>query len=285
MEIIPCSYWAEMIATVEDHIWMADLLGLTTVFRYLRGESGEEFSVGKYGDVSIDEALDRIHRCQVKERRPPWELLFQHIRGQITEWNRSGAPVVLVMSGMRIPSDEESAQTFYNAAKSLKGLNLTIVIRMSSNDPKAFKYFWSLQRHLNICVVADYLEHQRLASRENPWLNYSLPLHRSREMGFMPRLLDTLDQRLLTKDELRLLLVALFGRRVMLECPDLHTEWSDFYHFLLEVNENEGRHWRLHTNTMEPWIDMRVLHELYGDGQLLQRRRRPSESHEKYVEI
>jgi len=50
-------------------------------------------------------------------------------------------------------------------------------------------------------------------TKENPWLNYALPLHRLREFGFHDRVFDILDERPLLKiRDLRLFPAAVWER-------------------------------------------------------------------------
>lgn len=83
-------------------------------------------------------------------------------------------------------------------------------------------------------------------------------------MGFHDNILDGLAERQLDRDELRELLVLLFGKKAMLSAPDVHSEWKEFYDFLNKLNRTEGKHWKAKTGRMESWIDMRKLKKEYG---------------------
>lgn len=62
----------------------------------------------------------------------------------------------------------------------------------------------------------------------NPWLNYALPLHRMREMGFHERIFDLLDERQLTKSELRDFCSILLGEAHVDGMPDPSLDWEGF---------------------------------------------------------
>ena len=98
----------------------------------------------------------------------------------------------------------------------------------------------------------------------NKWLNYALPLHRVREMGYQHRIMDLLDERLLNKDELREFLTLLFGESALRDAPDIHADWKGFYRVLENVVAAEGREWNPHTRKRGPWIDMKQLKKLYA---------------------
>jgi hypothetical protein len=149
----------------------------------------------------------------------------------------------------------------------LRNTGASIVVRLANKDNRAMEYYESLAHKdgsLDIHVVGDFLDHANRVYRSNPWLNYTLPLHRCREMGFNPRVFAKLEKTALDKDDLREFLVILFGKNVMLESPDLHWDWPDFYRFLSAKNNAEGMHWRMATSRMENWIDMKVLNDKYG---------------------
>ena len=60
-------------------------------------------------------------------------------------------------------------------------------------------------------VLDDFVGEAEEVYEHNKWLNYALPLHRMREMGFHDRVFDMLDERTLTKSELRDFFRLLFG--------------------------------------------------------------------------
>jgi len=85
-------------------------------------------------------------------------------------------------------------------------------------------------------------------------------------MGYHDAILSDMAKRPLDKDELRELLVVLFGKKVMLSAPDIHTQWDEFYEFLTKLNKTEGKHWKAQTRRVERWIDVRKINKMYGDG-------------------
>lgn len=104
-------------------------------------------------------------------------------------------------------------------------------------------------------------------------------------MGYHHRIFDLLDERPLTKDEVREFLVILFGKKAMQYAPDIHAEWEEFLTYVSSRNRAEGKHWRTHSRKQEHWIDMRQLNKVYGTGgprrflpNFLSRRRIPGDS-------
>ena len=123
-----------------------------------------------------------------------------------------------------------------------------------------------MQLELSIEVIDDYFHEAEQVNASNPWLNYAMPLHRCREMGFHPRVFDLLDERLLNKDELLEFLKQVFGEAVILKAPDIPTEWKKFATFLQALLDREMQHCNPRTKRMCQWIDMKELNRCYGGG-------------------
>ena len=67
------------------------------------------------------------------------------------------------------------------------------------------------QLELSLEVLDDFLQEANEVNEHNPWLNYALPLHRLRELGYQHRSFDMLDERKFTLGELRDFCGLLFG--------------------------------------------------------------------------
>ena len=99
----------------------------------------------------------------------------------------------------------------------------------------------------------------------NPWLNYGLPLHRVREMGFHDRVLDMIDERALTKGEVRDFCVLLFGVDKCDGLPDPGINWEGFMARVNDLLSNEELMWNPMKKKRMPWIDLKKLNKAYGD--------------------
>ena len=116
-----------------------------------------------------------------------------------------------------------------------------------------------------MCFAGDYLSEAKKVQEHNSWFNYALCLHRSREMGYHHRIFIAMTTRQLDKDELRELLVVLFGKEKMMLAPAIHSQWKEFYEFVSVVNKTEPKNWNAQTGTRESWIDMRKMDKACSD--------------------
>ena len=116
---------------------------------------------------------------------------------------------------------------------------------------------------LSLEVIDDFTGEAEEIYEHNRWLNYALPLHRIREMGFNHKLFDLLDERALTKDELLSFFALIFGEFDGI--PDPQIDWKGFVNHITTAVNQERRQWNPIKKKMMPWIDMKELSKKYGD--------------------
>lgn len=85
-------------------------------------------------------------------------------------------------------------------------------------------------------------------------------------MGFNDRLFDLLDERRLTKDELRDFFVLLFGEAQFDGVPDPQADWAGFSSEIARIVKKENKQWNPITRKVQPWVDIKKMNKMYGDG-------------------
>merc|ERR1739844_260959 len=149
-----------------------------------------------------------------------------------------------------------------------EGLPVWLVVRLSTDDEEVVNFYNGLDEELELSmdVLDDFCGEAEEIFEHNKWLNYGLPLHRLREMGFHDRVLDMIDERPLTKGEIRDFCLLLFGVEKCDGLPDPSIDWDGFMSYVKELLSHEELQWNPLKRKLMPWIDLKKLDKNYGDG-------------------
>jgi hypothetical protein len=287
VKFVDCTRWAEMQQTVDYHAELATMLKSPTVFRMLndpgRQAGPQQFSIAERGDDFLDQDL-AIAKSTILNSAPGGvtpliphlKEIRQNILAMETSLRRAGSKVVLVLATDGLPTDNRGVtddyvkRQFTETLRSLEGLPVWVVVRLCTDDDDVVGYWSNLDKQLELSleVLDDYMSEAAEVYEHNKWLNYGLPLHRIREMGFYSRLFDMLDERPLAKDELREFFRLLFGDGMMDGVPDPYADWNGFYRAIERLVRMEKKTWNPIRKRMEPWIDIRSINNMYGPGWL-----------------
>ena len=282
VKLVTCSRWSEIQQTVEYHAQMAHLLKAPTVFRLLndpgRIVGPQQFSIGENGTHTIDNDLAVALRT-IKNVSPggvtPLAEHVREIRSNILSMDQSlrqdGTKVVVVLATDGLPTDSHgqcditTKREFTQALRSLEGLPVWIVVRLCTDEDDVVEYYNNLdaQLELSIEVLDDFTQEAKEVCAKNAWLNYALPLHRCREMGYYNRLFDLLDERLLSLEELREFLFLLFGAENFDGVPDPQTDWRGFMRSIASIVGSEKKQWNPVTKRLSPWVNIKKLDKEY----------------------
>jgi len=172
-----------------------------------------------------------------------------------------------------LPTDEQGyggaaiTNAFIQALNGLVGLPVWLVIRLCTDESDVTDFYNQLDGKLEMSleVLDDFIGEYKEVRKYNPWLNYALPLHRCRELGYHDRIFDLIDERALTKGELRDFCVLLFGTEYRL-IPDPVVDWKGFLGYVQKHLGDEQTQWNPLNAKKEPWINIRKLHRIYGGG-------------------
>jgi len=281
VRFVSCSRWAEIQETVIYHAQIAALLEAPTVFRLLNDPivRPQQFSVAERGGDFVVEDLNTALNT-IKNVEPsgvtPLSTHVLEIRENVMamkdDLSKSGQKVVIVLATDGLPSDSRGVSSshtqmeFQNALRSLEGLPIWIVIRLCTDEDQVVEFYNNLDSELELSleVIDDFTGEAEEIYEHNKWLNYALPLHRIREMGFSHKLFDLLDERPLTKDELLNFFYLIFGEFDGI--PDPQIDWKGFSNHIAAIVKKEKKQWNPIKKKMMPWIDMYQLSKIYGDS-------------------
>ena len=216
-------------------------------------------------------ALEKVAQGFLRDVEFETEEIRANVIAMKDDLSKLGQKVVIVLATDGLPSNEQGVSSshtrmeFQNALRSLEGLPIWIVVRLCTDEDQVVEFYNNLDSELELSleVIDDFVGEAEEIYEHNKWLNYALPLHRIREMGFNHKLFDLLDERPLTKDELLEFFALIFGEFDGI--PDPQINWKGFCDYISMVVDKEKNQWNPIKKKMMPWINMRQLSKTYGD--------------------
>ena len=243
VKVVSCTRWDEIRECVSYHAQIAAVLGEPSIFRMLNdpaaGPNSAQFGIAETSlDATIVQA-ELKHAMDIMKRTQPSGVtpLIRHveeIRQSVMEMapqlRADGSKVVVILATDGLPTDDQGyggsaiQQQFLQALRGLEGLPVWLVVRLCTDEDAVVNFYNDLdsQLELSMEVLDDFIGEAQEVHEKNPWLNYALPLHRLREMGYQNRVFDMMDERLFTHEELRDFCGLLFKAD---ELPDPAADW------------------------------------------------------------
>ena len=269
-----CTRWNELQETVACHAQLNAALGAPTDFHLLNPPQNggpQSFRVG-YGRHSVKDskrAQSIMLRNKPKGKTPLVESVAK-IRSEVVRMlpqlksDGTKVAIVIVTDGCNHNTqtaglaEEDINQELLQALESLEGLPVSVVVRLCTDYGPLVDFYNGLDSRLEMSfdVLDDHLAEATQVCQHNPWLNYALILHRMREMGQYNPLFDLLDERPLSKDEIREFCALAFGKDDLIN-PD--EDWACFVSQIDQLQQDESMHWNPRTNEAATWIDVEEL--------------------------
>merc|ERR1719330_1937385 len=284
VKVVDCTRWQEIKECVNYHAGLSGLLFAPTVFKFLNSPGAragsQQLSVAEYSLHNVQDEQYTI-RTTMNNTSPEG---FTPLRDRIIELHdiiqnmndtlkNTGQKAVVVIATDGIPTDERGYSTsfvrdaFIKALRRLLELPVWVVFRLCTDDDDVVEFYNNLDDdpELSIEVLDDFIGEAMEVYEFNPWLNYGLPLHRMRESGFNDRAFDFIDQRALTKTELRQFCASLFGQENFDGVPDPSIDWQGFMAEITRLNNQESHSYNPVKKKVLPWVDVNTLHKMYGE--------------------
>lgn len=282
---VDASRWEELQDTVAYHAQMSATFSLPIRFAMLNDpQSGlpQYFTLHQTGNMAQEQQTLQNVMNHSKTAGPTLlteqlKILRQYIVSIAPQLRAKQQTVPIILATQGLPTDANGVsspqvlQEFILTLRSFESLPIWVVLRLCTDDEKAFEFFNSVDHQLQLpCDVLDdfYGEALEIYLR-NPWLTYGMPLHRYRETGFHVRALDALDERALTLPELRQFIHFLFvdtadPAKAALMVPDPVVDWNGFVNVIHTLQAREQLQWNPVAKQVTPWINITRLQEIYG---------------------
>lgn len=286
IKMVPSSRWDEIVECVEYHARLAGLIEAPTRFRLLNNPGAnvgpQQFSIADGNNfTSIAQQVNQATTIMRRARPNGCTPLTSHIleihhevSQMAPELRREGKKVAIIIATDGLPTDEfgysgnSQNQEFVDSLRMLEGLPVWVVVRLCTDDEEVVNFYNDLdgQLELSLEVLDDFCGEAAEVTKENPWLNYALPLHRLREFGFHDRVFDMLDERPLMKSEIRDFSLLLFGKENLDGMADPSIDWDNFFQDVVRFLKMETYQYNPLTKRVAPWINTTKLNSIHGDS-------------------
>lgn len=285
IKIATSTRWEEIKECVEYHAQMAGLLEAETWFRLLNNPgSGVGSSFDVASSTSTTSTQSEVQNAiKIMSRTKPGGVtpltdhiseIYQIVDSLRFQLEAEGKKVAIILATDGLPTDNQGQYNdfvknqFVESLRRLEGLPVWLVIRLCTDEENIVDFYNNLdeQLELSMDVLDDFCGEAEEVYEHNSWLNYALPIHRLREMGFHDRVFDMIDERALTKGELRDLCVLLFGYENFDGVPDPAVDWNGFLKEVKSMLDKEKTQWNPVKKKVMPLLDLKKLNKVYGDG-------------------
>jgi hypothetical protein len=198
-----CTRWDEIKEAVNYHMNLSSLLEISTSFRLLNhpGASvgSQQFAIAMDGPqrttVDIQKATSIMTKTRPSGTTPLTKHvldIYQSVQSLVPQLNATGKRVTIVLATDGLPTDDSgrsstfAKQQFTDSLRKLEGLPVWVVIRLCTDEDDVVEFYNQLddELELNMDVLDDFCGEAMEVNEHNSWLNYALPLHRMREMGY-----------------------------------------------------------------------------------------------------
>lgn len=287
IKVVNCSRWNEIKDCIEYHAQMAAALEAPTTFRMLNdpacGPNTQQFGIAENSldpgvlHEEVDRAITIMKTAQPGGVTPlvqHVEEIAQSVRELEPQLRADGCRVVIILATDGLPTDERGyggaaiQGKFLEALRGLEGLPVWVVIRLCTDEDSVVDYYNDLdgQLELSLEVLDDFLEEAKEVDVHNPWMNYGLPLHRLREMGYHHRIFDLMDERPFTHEELReyCSLMLMDNKKVTDELPDPSADWNEFSKTVKDLLKKQKGQWNPIKKKVTPWVDLKKMDKIYS---------------------
>lgn len=265
VRVTTCTRWEELKETVMYHAHMAALLHAPTKFILLNPSTTEaesaseqscpqEMSIAERGSEWIEDDIEDFTEGFSRVVPRGTTPLVSHLQQIYQSLRHIQTKVVVVIATDGKPTDSfgytsTAVDREFEAALRQVQSKAFVVVRLCTNDDSILKYYQELddKQEFDLEVLDDYMDEAKEVYSYNPWLTYSLSLHRCREMGMschgMFRFLDWLDERSLSREEtvhaLGILGVVPDDRSDHRNVSGLLHEDGEWYHFCQLVDRQQ----------------------------------------------
>lgn len=191
--------------------------------------------------------------------------------------NAQDKHVIAVICTQGLSTDDEgrsAMREFRQELSSLSKLPVKVIVRLCTDDDRVVDAFNTMDATFDsVDVLDDFWGEAMEVKLHNPWLIYSYGLHRLRESGLAPEIMDDLDERPFTLDEIHQFCTLMFvgdDDSITLPLPSFSGRRESFFkdrNFFkaLEILvSKEKLQFCPFKKELHPWINVRHLESIHS---------------------
>jgi len=205
------------------------------------------------------------------------KYIKEHVE-QILPTLSEGQHVSITIATDGLPSDDLGAsgrkekEEFVQLLRSMLEVPVFVVIRLCSKEKEIVEFYQDLNSQLEmpIDLLRDFATEAAKVERNNRYINYFHSLHRCREMGFNHRLLDIINIRSLTVEEVGDFMRVLFSLEKEVNL-DPETDWNEFVKAISKLAKSEKKQWNPISSRKKRVINVMQLKMQYSKNRNLNR--------------
>jgi hypothetical protein len=262
-----CTRWQELCTTLAWHARMAAHLAAPTEFRLLNpADNGAtqvlQCGVGPEPTSEIRE-MEKMLASLPGGRTPlcaQISAVVSRVRAEAPQLRATGkrAIVVIASDGASTDGDVE------HALRPLQDLPVWVVVRLCTDEDAVVEYWNTVDGDLELemDVLDDLKGEADEIGKKNPYITYGEPLHRLREWGTCAKVLDHLDERLLSPSELMDVVDLVAGQGGGVMRPGVE-DMAAVTNYVKEKNKNMTKTWCPVRQKRDDWFRVNKIQKAY----------------------
>lgn len=286
--------WEELEECVRFHTQMALLCWIPSTYRMVNDPSsyqkewlqGREYTLCRSGNIKdvfteVEEIHSIMENVSLDQPRCPLKYCIRALAKEIKSGAQAIAArdrnvtVILCTQGRPTTRDGDVGSKIMRDLEDelqlLSELPVKIIVRLCTDSEEvrdAYNHMDS--RFDSIDVIDDFWGEALEVYLHNPWLTYTMGMHRLRESGLAPDTWDDLDERCLSLDDIHELCKMLLLRHdSKVSLPHPEENWDAFFHQIKVLVSDEKLQWNPVKKKMMPWLDLRKLEGMNPNNKIV----------------
>jgi len=187
------------------------------------------------------------------------------VRAEAPQLRATGKRAIVVIASDGASSDGDVE----HALRPLQDLPVWVIVRLCTDEDAVVEYWNTIDGDLELemDVLDDLKGEADEIGKKNPYLTYGQPLHRLREWGTSAKVLDLLDERLLSPSELMDCVELVVGQGapdvIRPASPGAKDDMDAVTNYVKDKTKNLGKTWCPVRRRRDDWFRVNKIQKAY----------------------